>query len=111
MFQRILLAWQSGRSQERALELARSLAERFDAELAVCCLGDGAADARAAAGPEATIDSVAAAHAGRGLLRYAHTHGFDLLVMSRAHENEPLPRQVIDSASLPVLVVAEGDDS
>jgi hypothetical protein len=108
MFQRILLAWPHDQPPQRSLELARSLADAYDAELTVCCLGDGAVEAQAAAGAEALVASLPAAHGDRELLRYAHEHAFDLLVVGRVHENEPLPRKLIESASLPVLVVAEG---
>src|SRR5579884_3340510 len=43
MFQRVLLAWPSDAPPRRALEVARSLAETYAAELAVCCLVDRAA--------------------------------------------------------------------
>jgi hypothetical protein len=107
MFQRILLAWPHDTPPTKSLELARSLAEVYDAELTVCCLGNGAVEAQAAAGADAVVDSLPAAHADRELLHYAHEHAFDLLVIGRVSEDEPLPRRVIDWASLPVLVVAE----
>jgi len=109
MFQRILLAWHADRPPRRSLDVAGSLADAYDAELAVCCIGDGTVEAQAAAGPDALVTSVPAAHADRELLRYAHAHGFDLLVIGRAREDEPLPRRLIEWASMPVLVVAEED--
>ena len=107
MFQRVLLAWPHDRPPRRSLELARSLADAYDAELVVCCLGDGAVEAQAAAGPDVVVESLPAAHGDRELLRYAHAHAFDLLIVGRVRENEPLPRQLIERASMPVLVVAE----
>jgi len=107
MFQRILLAWHADRPPREALDVASSLADAYEAELAVCCIGDGAVEAQAAVGTDATVTSVPIAHADRELLRYAHAHGFDLLVVGRTDENEPLPRRLIEWASMPVLVVAE----
>jgi hypothetical protein len=107
MFQRILLAWSHESPPIRSLELARSLADVYDAELTVCCLGDGAVEAQAAAGRKALVETLPADHPDRGLLRYAHEHAFDLVVIGRARDDEPLARRVIDWASLPVLVVAE----
>jgi nucleotide-binding universal stress UspA family protein len=106
MFQRILLTWREDAPSDRALALARSLADVYGAELAVCSLGTVVQAAREAAGPEAAIEEIPTGHADRELLRYAHAHGFDLLVIARAHEGEQLPQRLIDRASLPVLVVA-----
>jgi hypothetical protein len=107
MFHRILLAWPHDTPPTRSLQVARSLAEVYDAELTVCCLGDGTVEAQAAAGADAVVESLPAGHADRDLLHYAHEHAFDLLVIGRMSEAEHLPRQLIDWASLPVLVVAE----
>jgi len=108
MFHRILLAWPHDTPPMRSLQLARSLVDMYDAELTVCCLGNGAIEAQAAAGADAVVESLPAGHhPDRELLHYAHAHAFDLLVIGRASENEQLPRRVIDWASLPVLVVAE----
>ena len=108
MFHRILLAWPHDTPPMRSLQVAQSLADVYDAELTVCCLGNGAIEAQAAAGTDAVVESLPAGHhPDRELLHYAHAHAFDLLVLGRASENEQLPRRVIDWASLPVLVVAE----
>jgi hypothetical protein len=107
MFQRILLAWQHQTPPLKSLELARSLAEVYAAELTICCLGNGAVEAQAAAGADVVVESLPDGHADRDLLHYAHEHAFDLLVIGRVSETEQLPRRVIDRASLPVLVVAE----
>jgi hypothetical protein len=107
MFQRVLLAWSHDHPPRRSLDLARSLADAYDAELVICCLGNDALEAQAAAGPEIAVTTLPVAHGGRELLRYAHEHAFDLLVVGRVRENEPLPRQLIERSSVPVLVVAE----
>ncbi len=107
MFQRILLAWPSGRPPGRSLELARELADAYDAELTVCCLGDGIVAAQAAAGAEAQVVSRPAWHSARELVRYAHEHAFDLLVVGRVRDEAPSPGGLIESASLPLLVVPE----
>jgi hypothetical protein len=107
MFQRILLAWHADRPPRRSLEVARSLADAYEAELAVCCIGGGTVEAQAAAGPDAVVAALPAAHGDRGLLRYAHDHAFDLLVVGRTPESAVAPRRLIEWASIPVLVVAE----
>ena len=107
MFRRILLAWQNDRPPEASLEMALSLANAYDAELTVCCIGDGEIEAQAAAGADALVTSLPKVHAERELLGYAHAHAFDLLVIGRVGDNELLPRRLIDRASMPVLVVAE----
>ena len=109
MFQRILIAWPQDRPPGRSLRIARELANAYDAELTVCCLGDGAVAAQAAVGAEAQIVSRPAGNEARELLRYAHEHAFDLLVVGRAHDEEPSPGRLIESASLPLLVVLEDE--
>lgn len=47
-----MLAWPHDQPPQRSLELARSLADAYEAELAICCLGNGAVEAQAAAGLE-----------------------------------------------------------
>jgi hypothetical protein len=107
MFRRILLVWLHDGPALRSLDVARALAGAFDAELTICCLGDDALDAQAAAGPDARVQTIRGTHADRELLDFAHEHGFDLLVIGRGQRNEPLPRRLIDRASLPVLVVGD----
>jgi hypothetical protein len=107
MFQRILLVWRHDEPPTRSLEIAQSLAEEYDAELVICCVGNGEIEAQAAVGSETLIESLPLRHGGRELLRYAHAHAFDLLVVGRVHANEREPRDLIEWASLPVLVVAE----
>lgn len=105
MFRRILLAWPEDAPPQRSLEFARTLADTYEAELAVCCLGDAAIEAQAAV-VDARIETLPTKHAEREILHYAHGHGFDLLVIGRS-ENTSLVREVLERASLPVLVVAE----
>jgi hypothetical protein len=110
MFQRILLVWPHDTPANRSLDVARSLADVYDAELSVCCLGNGAVEAQAAAGVDAVVESLPTAHADRELLHYAHRHAFDLLVIGRARAGDPLPKRLIEWASLPVLVVSEASE-
>jgi len=105
MFRRVLLAWSEGAPPDRSLELARALADSYEAELVVCCLGEGAIEAQTAA-VDARIETLPAKHAERELLHYAHGHGFDLLVIGRLL-NDTFIREVLERASLPVLVVSE----
>lgn len=107
MFQRILLAWLHDTPPQKSLELAQSITAVYDAELTICCLGNGAVEAQAAAGAEAIVDTLPAEHPDRELLHYAHEHAFDLVIVGRVQEGEQLPRRLIDWASVPVLVVAE----
>jgi hypothetical protein len=105
MFRRILLAWPEDAPPQRSLEFARTLADSYEAELIVCCLGDGAIEAQAAV-VDARVETLPKRHAEREILHYAHGHGFDLLVVGRL-DNAGFIREVLERASLPVLVVAE----
>jgi len=107
MFQRVLLAWDPRKPPRRSVDVAAALADTYDAELAVCCIGDGTVEAQAAVGPDVSIATVPSSHVERELLRYAHDHGFDLLIVGRAHDSDQLPQRLIEWASLPVLVVVE----
>jgi nucleotide-binding universal stress UspA family protein len=105
VFQRILLAWPLEQPPRTALDVARSLADAYETELAVCCLGAAASEARAAVGRDVPVEVLPAAHAARELVRYAHEHAFDLLVVGRVSEEDPLPRRLAEWAPMPVLVV------
>lgn len=105
MFQRILLAWRPEPAPRTGLAAARSLADACEAELAVCCIGAAASEARAAVGRDVSVEVLPAAHADRELVRYAHEHAYDLLVVGKTLENDPLPRRLVERASVPVLIV------
>jgi hypothetical protein len=106
VFQRILLTWRP-EQPGRALDVARSLATACEAELAVCCVGVGAGEARAAVSRDVPVAVLPAAHADRELARHAHEHAFDLLVVGQVARNDPLPRRLVEWAPVPVLVVPE----
>jgi nucleotide-binding universal stress UspA family protein len=106
MFHRILLAWLDD-APTSSLAVARSLAKTYDAELTVCCPAARAGGVRALLGADAAVEPLPSNQPERELLRFAHEHAFDLLVIGREPQHELLPRRVIDRASLPVLVVAE----
>jgi nucleotide-binding universal stress UspA family protein len=141
MFQKILLAWDGSRAALRALDLAVDIARRYDAEL--CAVGVAHSPAHAETGAdrresadaarrylEETLaqvrdraDRVGVAlelaivegdHPPEDILRYAHEHGFDLVVAGH-HRGRRVGRallhgvaeRLVDAADVPVLVVGE----
>jgi hypothetical protein len=107
MFQRILLAWSQPKPPDGAVRIARELAREYEAQLVVCCIGDGLAEARAAVGAEADVESLPARHGARELLHYAYEHAFDLVVVGRRASHDRLPEELVAAAAMPVLVVGE----
>jgi len=107
MFQQILLAWEHDNPPHASLEAARTLADAYRAELTVCCFGEDTVVAQAAAGADAYIEALSPEHAAEQLARYAHEHGFDLLVIGRRPGQHLLGRHLLDDVTCPVLVVTE----
>lgn len=141
MFQRILIAWDGSRPAQRAFAVALDLARRYDAELCAVSVAHSPAHAET---EDDRLESVEAArrhlveslarvrdradrigvpleqvviegdHPADDLLRYAHEHGFDLLVAGHHRETRPgrlllhgLIERLVAACSIPVLVVGE----
>lgn len=141
MFQKILLAWDGSRAAVYALEVAVDIARRYEADL--CAVGvahspahaeterDRGASADAArryleetladvrdradrVGVALDLAIVEGDHPPDDILRYAHEHGFDLVVAGH-HRGRKVGRallhgvaeRLVDGSDLPILVVGE----
>jgi nucleotide-binding universal stress UspA family protein len=143
MLQQILVAWDGSRPAHRAYEFALDLARRYDAELTVISVAHSPAHAETEADRAESIDAarryleesftaarrqservgvnldyliIEGANPPTDIVRYAHEHGFDLVVIGH-HRNRRagrflihgLAERMIADAPMPVLVVS--DDS
>lgn len=142
MFQQILIAWDGSRPAERAFDVAVDIARRYQADLVAASVAHSPAHAETAGDRaesvgaarrylEETFDRVRdrAERVGVSieqvviegdnppddLLRYAHEHGFDLLVVGHHRSRVPgrfllqgLAERTIATADMPILVVANG---
>jgi nucleotide-binding universal stress UspA family protein len=141
MFQRILIAWDGSPLALRALDVAIDVTRRYDAELVAVSIAYSPAHAETAADRD---ESAAAAHryleqtfhevadraerAGisvdhqiidaempaSALIKYAHQHAFDLLVLGHHHTSRAgrlllrgVSQDVLSGATMPVLVVSD----
>jgi nucleotide-binding universal stress UspA family protein len=141
MFQRILLAWDGSAVARRAFDVAIDLTRRYEAELVVVSIAYSPAHAETHTDREESADAarryleesfahvrdraeragVSVEHEivesdvpGDVLLRYAHDHGFDLLVAGHHHEGRVgrlllrgVAERLVGAAPVPVLVVGE----
>jgi nucleotide-binding universal stress UspA family protein len=144
MLQQILIAWDGSRPARRAFDVALDLARRYDAELVAVSVAHSPAHAETEADRvesvdaarrylEQTLDTVRdrADRIGvplehvvvegdapaAGILRYAHEHGLDLLVVGHHRTRRAgrfllhgLAERLIAEATLPVLVVSDEPD-
>lgn len=144
MFHRILLAWDGSPSADRAADVALDLARRYDAELTAASVAyspshaetraDRTESVRAArrylsdslgriqdraerAGIRVEQEILEADDPAEELMRFAHEHGFDLVVTGR-HVPSRARRVLFDglssrlaaSARLPVLIVGADEE-
>jgi nucleotide-binding universal stress UspA family protein len=141
MFQRILLAWDGSDSARRALDLAIDLARRYEAEIVAASVAHSPAHAETEADRVESVDAarrylteslagvrdradrigvvlehvvIEGDHPADDLLRYAHEHGFDLVVAGHHRGSRAgrvllhgLAETLVAASSIPVLVVAE----
>jgi nucleotide-binding universal stress UspA family protein len=141
MLQQILIAWDGSRPARRAFDLALDLARRYDAELVAVSVAHSPAHAETESDRaesvdaarrylEETLDGVRERATRIGvplehvlvegdapaadILRYAHEHGFDLLVVGHHRTRRAgrfilhgLAERMIAEATLPVLVVGD----
>ncbi len=143
MFHRILIAWDGSRPARRALDLAVDHARRYQAEVVAVSVAYSPGHAETEAD---RVESVDAARAylletlaavrdradrvgvplehvvvegdrpAESLLRYAHEHGFDLVVAGRHRRSRAgrvllhgVAERLVSSSDIPVLVVGEGN--
>jgi nucleotide-binding universal stress UspA family protein len=143
MFQRILIAWDDSKPARRALDLAIDLARRYEAEIVAASVahspGHAETEADRVESVETTRRHLVESLAGirdradrvgvplehvviegdrpaEDLLRYAHEHGFDLVVAGHHRGGRAgrfllhgLAERLVDASSVPVLVVGEGN--
>jgi nucleotide-binding universal stress UspA family protein len=141
MFTRLLLAWDGSPPAQRALDLAVSVARRFGAEIVAVSVAHSPAHAETeedrAESVEATrrfLDESFARVRDRAeragvsvehvivegeepadeIIRYAHEHGFDLVVAGHHRGRRPgrmmihgLADRLVHHADLPVLIVGD----
>jgi nucleotide-binding universal stress UspA family protein len=142
MFRQILIAWDGSPHAEWAFDAALDVARRYDGELVAVSVAHSPAHAETGADRQESVDAARryleetfehlrdrAERVGvaveqvilegddpaADLLRYAHEHAFDLLVIGHHRKTRSgrfvihgLTAKTIDAAELPVLVVANG---
>jgi nucleotide-binding universal stress UspA family protein len=141
MLQQILIAWDGSRPARRAYDTALDLARRYDAELLVISVAHSPAHAETEGDRAESVDAarryldetfatvrdraervgvpvehliVEGDNPAEDILRYAHEHGFDLVVIGH-HRNRRtgrfllhgLAERMLAHATMPVLVVAD----
>jgi len=141
MFQRILIAWDGSRPAHRALDIGIDLARHYEAEVVAVSIAHSPGHAETEAD---RLESVEAArlyltdtfgrvrdradrigvpleqvviesdHPAEDLLRYAHDHGFDLIVAGHHRGSRSgrlllhgLTERLVAAGTIPVLVVGE----
>jgi len=140
MLQQIMIAWDGSNPARQAFQIALDLARRYDAELTAISVAHSPAHAETEGDRAESVDAARryleetfatvrdrAEHIGvplaqqiiegdnpaEDILRYAHAHGFDLVVVGH-HRNRRtgrfllhgLAERMIANAPMPVLVVA-----
>lgn len=144
MLQQILIAWDGSRPAVRAYDTALDLARRYEAELTAISVAyspahaeTGADRAESVSAARAYLEATLAEVRDRAervgvpldhliiegddpaddILRYAHEHGFDLVVVGHHRNRRPgrfllhgLAERVIAHAEMPVLVVSDEPD-
>ena len=144
MLQQILVAWDGSRPARRAYEFALDLARRYDAELTVISVANSPAHAETEGDRAESVDAarqylyetfatvrrqaervgvnldhliIEGDNPAADILRHAHEHGFDLVVIGH-HRNRRtgrfllhgLAERMIADAPMPVMVVADDPD-
>jgi nucleotide-binding universal stress UspA family protein len=134
MFQLILVPWDASPLARRAVETAVELAVGYEAEVVATSImtADGSTDGRDSqrAELEAAFDPLAraasdrkvpvshvileAADAARALIRHAHEHGADLVVIGHHRHDRPgsfvlhgVTEHLVEESTVPILVVTE----
>jgi nucleotide-binding universal stress UspA family protein len=102
MFQRVLVVWDGGEPPAGALDLARNVARRFDADV-VCATTDVSPAPHQPPVGENEIVQLPSGRPAEAVRDYAHQHGFDLIVVSGSRQTSELQR-IADLATIPVLI-------
>ena len=144
MFQRLLLAWDGSPPAQRALDIAVGIARRYGAEIVAASVAHSPTHAET---EEDRLESVDAArrfleagfarvrdradragvpiehaiiegdHPAEEIVRYAHSEGFDLVVVGHHRRRRPgrlvlhgLAGRLVAQASVPVLIVGDREE-
>lgn len=141
MFQRILIAWDASRPAVHALDVAVDVARRYDGEITAISVAQSPTHAETHEDREESVEAarahlqstlgelrdradragvpldheiVTAAHPAAEILRFAHEHAIDLIVVGRHAEGRAgrlllhgLSEDLARSARLPVLIVGQ----
>jgi nucleotide-binding universal stress UspA family protein len=143
MFRRLLLAWDGSPPARRALDLAIDLARRYDAEIVAASVAHSPSHAETEEDRRESVDAarrfleesyhrvrdradragVPAEHVviegeerepADDLIRYAHDHGFDLVIAGHHRRRRPsrlvlhgLADRLVAHADLPVLIIGD----
>jgi nucleotide-binding universal stress UspA family protein len=144
MIQQILIAWDGSPPARYALDIAIDLARRYDAELVAASVAHSPAQAETEADRVESIDAarlyleesfrsvadraervgvplehvvIEGESPAENILRYAHEHGIDLLVVGHHRSRRAgrfllhgLAQRMIATAEMPVLVVSHEPD-
>lgn len=144
MLQQILIVWDGSRPARRAFDTALDLARRYDAELVGVSVAHSPAHAETESDRTESVDAarqyleqtfstvedraervgvplehviIEGNNPPEDILRYAHDHGFDLVVVGHHRNRRPgrfllhgLSERMIAQAQMPVLVVTEPED-
>ena len=142
MFQRILVGWDGSRPARRALDLAVDIARRYQAEICAVSVAHAPAHAETQADLAESVDAarryltetlasvrdradrvgvplehvvVEGDHPAEDLLRYAHEHAFDLVVVGH-HRGRAgrlrlhgVAEKLVAEGEIPVLSVTEAN--
>jgi nucleotide-binding universal stress UspA family protein len=141
MFRRVLAAWDGSEPALRALDLAVDLARRYEAEIVAASVAHAPAHAETGADRQESVDAarryleeslarvrdradrvgvplehaiIEGDHPAEDLLRFAHEHGFDLIVAGHHRAGRAgrlflhdLAERLLASSSLPILIAGE----
>lgn len=141
MFQLILTAWDGSRPAEKAFDLAVDIARRYDGEVVAASVAHSPAHAETEGDRAESVDAarryleetfdrvrdraeragvpveqaiIEGDHPADDLLRFAHEHAFDVVIVGHHRNTRPgrfllhgLAEKLIAAAPVPVLVVSD----
>jgi nucleotide-binding universal stress UspA family protein len=141
MFQRFLLAWDGSQVALRAFDVAIDMTRRYDGELVAVSIAYSPAHAETSSDREESSEAarrylhesftevrdradragvtveheiIEGEHPARALLKYAHEHGFDLILCGQHHSRRMgrlllhgIAEDLVAISAIPVLVIGE----